>query len=162
MSALDPASLYREPNALAAHYSRFGVADRLLLTGHSHQAWPDCGFAGQTAAWEDAARRVDAKWDEAFARADRVRAGFARLLGGPGRPDDGGIALGVNTDAYDPKKHKIVSNASCTTNCLGPIAKVLVKKASKQASSVEDLYLRLADRIPDAAAQARFLAGMPK
>lgn len=89
--------LYREPNALAPHYSRFRVAERLLLTGHSHQAWPDCGFAGQLRAWEDAARLVDGKWEEAFARGNRVRAGYAELLGRPERPDDGDYALGSNT-----------------------------------------------------------------
>ena len=90
-------ALYGEPNALAHHYSRFRVSQRLLLTGHSHQAWPDCGFGGQRRAWEDAARLVDAKWEEAFARADRVRAGYARLLGSAERPDDGDYALGGNT-----------------------------------------------------------------
>jgi kynureninase len=90
---MDPASLYRSPNALAPHYSRFGVSERLLLTGHSHQAWPDCGFDGQTGAWLDAARYVDDKWEHAFAQAERVREGFARLLGDAG----GDIALGANT-----------------------------------------------------------------
>ncbi len=94
---LTPESLYEEPNALAPSYARFRVDERLLLTGHSHQAWPDCGFDGQKRAWEDAARLVDDKWDEAFARADRVRRGFARLLGDGARPDDGDYALGVNT-----------------------------------------------------------------
>lgn len=90
---MHPASLYGSPNALAPHYARFGVAERLLLTGHSHQAWPDRGFDGQTAAWLDAARYVDDKWDEAFVQADRVHAGFTRLLGDAG----GGIALAPNT-----------------------------------------------------------------
>ncbi len=81
------------PNPLAAEYSRFGVADRLLLTGHSHQAWPDRGFVGQQRAWLDAAELADEKWDRAFAKADRVRAGYARLLGD--EPDR--IALAQNT-----------------------------------------------------------------
>jgi selenocysteine lyase/cysteine desulfurase len=90
---MDSASLYDSPNALAPHYSRFAVAERLLLTGHSHQAWPDRGFDGQMAAWADAARYVDDKWEHAFAQAERVREGFARLLGDPG----GDIALAPNT-----------------------------------------------------------------
>ena len=85
--------LARSPNALARHYSRFRVSERLLLTGHSHQAWPDVGFEGQQEAWTDAADLVDGKWERAFARADRVRAGFAGLLGCPA--DE--IALGAST-----------------------------------------------------------------
>jgi kynureninase len=90
---MDSASLHRSPNALAPHYSRFRVSERLLLTGHSHQAWPDPGFEAQSEAWLDAARYVDDKWDRAFDRADRVREGFTRLLGDPGD----GIALAPNT-----------------------------------------------------------------
>lgn len=90
---MDLASLTGSPNPLAAHYRRFGVADRLLLTGHSHQAWPDVGFEAQADAWLDAAELVDEKWERAFARADEVRQGFARLLGDAG----GGIALAPNT-----------------------------------------------------------------
>jgi kynureninase len=82
------------PHVLAPHYSRFRVADRLLLTGHSHQAWPDVSFEAQQQAWLDAANLVDAKWEHAAAaQADRVRAGFRRLLGDP----DGDIALGQST-----------------------------------------------------------------
>jgi kynureninase len=90
---MDPASLYDSPNALTPHYSRFRVAERLLLTGHSHQAWPDRGFEAQAEAWLDAARHVDDKWEHAFAKAERVPEGFARLLGDAG----GGIALAANT-----------------------------------------------------------------
>ena len=90
---MNPASLYASPNALADHYRRFGVAERLLLTGHSHQAWPDRGFEAQAQAWLDAARFVDDKWEHAFARAERVRLGFRRLLD----DRDGYIALAPNT-----------------------------------------------------------------
>ena len=38
---------------------------------------------------------------------------------------DATFCVGINTDTYDPKKHRVVSNASCTTNCLAPIAKVV-------------------------------------
>ncbi len=90
---MDPASLYATPNGLASHYSRFGVSERLLLTGHSHQAWPDRAFEAHATAWLDAARYVDDKWEHAFAQAERVREGFTRLLGDGG----GGIALAPNT-----------------------------------------------------------------
>jgi selenocysteine lyase/cysteine desulfurase len=90
---MDPASLYGSPNALAPHYSRFRVAERLLLTGHSHQAWPDIGFEAHARAWRDAAEFVDDKWEHALAQAELVRQGFARLLGDAG----GGIALAPNT-----------------------------------------------------------------
>jgi kynureninase len=84
--------LRRSPNALAPHYSAFRVGERLLLTGHSHQAWPDVARDGQLEAFEDAARHVDEKWERAFAKAERVRDGFRQLL-----DDDGPIALAQNT-----------------------------------------------------------------
>jgi kynureninase len=81
------------PNPLAAHYTRFRVAERLLLTGHSHQAWPDVALEGHIEAFDDAALCVDEKWGRAFAKAERVREGFRMLLGDPG----GEIALGTST-----------------------------------------------------------------
>ncbi|MCY1045583.1 type I glyceraldehyde-3-phosphate dehydrogenase [Corallococcus sp. bb12-1] len=48
------------------------------------------------------------------------------IISAPAKGPDLTIAYGINHDQYDPKKHHIVSNASCTTNCLAPIAKVLV------------------------------------
>lgn len=78
---MKPGDLFRTPNALAPYYARFGVDKRILLTGHSHQAWPDCGLEGQLAAWSDAAELADEKWERAFAKAARVEAGFAALLG---------------------------------------------------------------------------------
>jgi len=47
------------------------------------------------------------------------------IISAPAKGEDITIVLGVNDKAYDPAKHHIVSNASCTTNCLAPVAKVL-------------------------------------
>jgi len=47
------------------------------------------------------------------------------IISAPAKGEDLTIVLGVNDEAYDAAKHKIISNASCTTNCLGPVAKVL-------------------------------------
>jgi glyceraldehyde 3-phosphate dehydrogenase len=61
---------------------------------------------------EDAAKHLDAG-------AQRV------IITAPATDPDVTLVLGVNDDAYDPAKHRIISNASCTTNCLAPVAKVL-------------------------------------
>src|SRR5438093_1120781 len=88
-----PLDTAQHPNPLARHYTRFRVAERLLLTGHSHQAWPDVGYEGQLEAWNDAAALVDEKWPRAAEKADRVRRGYAKLLG----DRTGSIALAQNT-----------------------------------------------------------------
>ena len=56
-----------------------------------------------------------------------LKAGAERvIISAPAGSDiDGTFCVGINLDSYDPKKHFIVSNASCTTNCLAPVAKVL-------------------------------------
>ena len=87
------ASLASSPNRLAPHYRRFLVRERLLLTGHSHQAWPDVAREGLLEAYDAAARAVDDKWPLAAARADEVRAGLRIWLADP----HGEIALAEST-----------------------------------------------------------------
>jgi glyceraldehyde 3-phosphate dehydrogenase len=67
---------------------------------------------GQFADRQGASKHLDAG-------AERV------IISAPAKDPDLTVVLGVNDDEYDPAKHKIVSNASCTTNCLAPPAKVL-------------------------------------
>ncbi|WP_416197553.1 MAG: type I glyceraldehyde-3-phosphate dehydrogenase [Sporanaerobacter sp.] len=50
------------------------------------------------------------------------------LITAPAKNEDITIVMGVNEDKYDPINHNIISNASCTTNCLAPVAKVIVDK----------------------------------
>jgi glyceraldehyde 3-phosphate dehydrogenase len=63
--------------------------------------------------------------DAAKARAHLEAGAQKVIISAPAKGEDITIVLGVNEDAYDPTRHHIVSNASCTTNCLAPVAKVL-------------------------------------
>ncbi len=47
------------------------------------------------------------------------------IISAPAKGEDITIVLGVNEDKYDPEKHRVISNASCTTNCIAPVVKVL-------------------------------------
>ncbi len=59
--------------------------------------------------------------------AKHLEAGAERvIISAPATDPDVTIVLGVNDDAYDPRSHHIISNASCTTNCLAPVVKVLL------------------------------------
>ncbi len=65
-----------------------------------------------------------------FTDAEKAKAHIAAgarkvLISAPAKNEDLTIVLGVNEDKYDPDKHHVISNASCTTNCLAPVAKVL-------------------------------------
>lgn len=50
------------------------------------------------------------------------------IISAPAKDPDWTVVMGVNDKEYNPKKHNIISNASCTTNCLAPVAKVLLDK----------------------------------
>jgi glyceraldehyde 3-phosphate dehydrogenase len=62
------------------------------------------------------------------------------IISAPAKGEDITIVLGVNESAYDPKKHNIISNASCTTNCLAPLAKVLDDKFGIQKGSMTTIH----------------------
>jgi glyceraldehyde 3-phosphate dehydrogenase len=50
------------------------------------------------------------------------------IISAPGKNEDITIVMGVNNDKYDPAKHHVISNASCTTNCLAPVVHVMLKE----------------------------------
>ncbi len=71
-----------DPASLRPHYSAFLSRDRVLLTGHSHQAWPDVARAGVLESFDLAAAHVDDKWGAAAEAADAVRDAVVEQIGG--------------------------------------------------------------------------------
>ncbi|MFA4991714.1 MAG: type I glyceraldehyde-3-phosphate dehydrogenase [Candidatus Omnitrophota bacterium] len=58
-----------------------------------------------------------------------IQAGAKKvIITAPAKNEDLTVVMGVNEKVYDPSKHSVISNASCTTNCLAPVAKVLIEK----------------------------------
>ena len=62
------------------------------------------------------------------------------IISAPAKDEDVTIVLGVNDGIYDPAKHKIISNASCTTNCLAPVVKVLHEKFGIEKGSMTTIH----------------------
>ena len=102
-----------EPEALRPHYTSFLRPGRVLLTGHSHQAWPDVARAGLIRAFEDAAAHVDDKWGRAMAVSDELRAYVGGAIGAAA--DEIALAESTHTlvcrflSALDPMRTHIVT-----------------------------------------------------
>lgn len=81
--------------------------------------------------WQDAGVELVVESTGFFTDGDKARAhidgGGAKkvIISAPAKGEDGTFVLGVNDDEYDASKHNVVSNASCTTNCIAPVVKVM-------------------------------------
>ena len=104
------------------------VADGILIDGQkvkvlaekdpSKIAWKDYGV--------DIVIESTGFFTDGAAAAAHLKGGAKKvLISAPATNEDITVVMGVNEDKYDPAKHNIISNASCTTNCVAPIAKVL-------------------------------------
>lgn len=87
----------------------------------------------QNLPWGDLGVDIVVESSGKFTDATKARAhldGGAKkvIISAPGKNEDITIVMGVNEDKYDAQKHHVISNASCTTNCLAPVAKVLHEK----------------------------------
>ena len=102
-------------------------------------------------AWKDADVDIVAECTGLF----RDKAGTSKHLSGgarkviisaPAKDPDITIVMGVNSNRYDPKQHHIVSNASCTTNCLAPVAKVLLENFGVQYGLMTTIHSYTGDQ----------------
>jgi glyceraldehyde 3-phosphate dehydrogenase len=102
--------------------------DSLIVNGHSIKVLSQRDPA--QIPWADLGVELVIESTGLFTDADKaaahLRAGAKKvIISAPAKGEDITIVLGVNEGMYDPAKHRIISNASCTTNCLAPTAKVL-------------------------------------
>ena len=114
-------------------YGRFpgeveATEDSLIVNGHRIKVLSQRDPA--QIPWSDYGVELVIESTGFFTDADKAAAhlrGGAKkvIISAPAKGEDITIVLGVNQDMYDPAKHNIISNASCTTNCLAPAAKVL-------------------------------------
>jgi glyceraldehyde 3-phosphate dehydrogenase len=76
----------------------------------------------------DIALECSGRFTDKESAAKHLGAGAKKvIISAPGKGQDFTIAFGINHEKYDPAKHHVISNASCTTNCLAPVAKVLME-----------------------------------
>ena len=107
-------------------------ADHITVDGHKIKVFAEKDPAN--IPWKDLGVEVVIESTGLFTKAEKARvhidAGGAKkvITSAPAEGEDITIVLGVNEDKYDPANHNIISNASCTTNSLAPVAKVLNDK----------------------------------
>ena len=102
--------------------------------------------------WEKFGVQVVIESTGKFTKADAARAHLRGpvkkvIITAPATGEDVTIVLGVNEGTYDPAKHHIISNASCTTNCLAPVAKVINDKFKIVAGTMTTIHSYTNDQV---------------
>ena len=116
--------------------------------------------------WSDVGAEIVVESTGFFTDATKARAhidsGGAKkvIISAPAKNEDLTIALGVNNDKYDAGQHNVVSNASCTTNCLAPIAKVILDTFGIESGFMNTVHSftndqRIADQVHEDLRRAR-------
>src|ERR1700674_485985 len=101
-----------KPDSISVDGDEFKV---LSLRDPAQLPWKDLGV--------DVVFESTGLFTDRDAAAKHLAAGAKRvIITAPAKKPDITVVMGVNADKYDPAKHRIISNASCTTNCLAPIA----------------------------------------
>jgi glyceraldehyde 3-phosphate dehydrogenase len=102
--------------------------------------------------WESVGAQVVIESTGKFTDAEKAKAHLRGpvkkvIISAPAKNEDVTIVLGVNDAKYDPARHHIVSNASCTTNCLAPVAKVLHDSFKIQSGTMTTIHSYTNDQV---------------
>ena len=107
--------------------------DILIVDGHKIKTLAVGGREGPAIPWKDHGVEYVIESTGLWTEAEKAKMHLAQgakkvIISAPAKSEDITVVMGVNHDKYDPAKHSIVSNASCTTNCLAPLVHVLLKE----------------------------------
>src|SRR5215813_9117628 len=102
--------------------------------------------------WDQVGAQVVIESTGKFTEADKAKAHLHGpvkkvIISAPAKGEDITIVLGVNENKYDPAKHHIISNASCTTNCLAPVAKVIDDTFKIQSGTMTTIHSYTNDQV---------------
>jgi glyceraldehyde 3-phosphate dehydrogenase len=102
--------------------------------------------------WESVGAQVVIESTGKFTKAEQAKLHLRGpvkkvIISAPATNEDITIVMGVNEDKYDPSKHNIISNASCTTNCLAPVAKVLQDKFKIVSGTMTTIHSYTNDQV---------------
>jgi glyceraldehyde 3-phosphate dehydrogenase len=105
--------------------------DFILVDGKKIKVWAERDPA--KLPWADVGAQIVVESTGHFTDATKAKAHLGStvkkvIISAPATNEDVTLVLGVNEEKYDPAKHNVISNASCTTNCLAPVVKVLLKE----------------------------------
>ena len=122
-------------------YEVKATADEITVAGKTFKAFAERD-PGKL-PWGDLGADVVIESTGLFTDADKARVHAENgakkvIISAPAKGEDITIVMGVNHDKYDPANHTIISNASCTTNCLAPMAKVIHDTFTHRARSDDD------------------------
>lgn len=102
--------------------------------------------------WKEAGVKIVIEATGRFTDAEKAKAHLSAgalkvVISAPAKNEDATFVMGVNEDKYDPKNHHIVSNASCTTNCLAPVAKVLLDQFGIKSGLMTTIHAYTNDQV---------------
>jgi glyceraldehyde 3-phosphate dehydrogenase len=122
---------------IKAHDEHIHIGDKKIkIFAIKDPAEIDWSSLGADVVVESTGRFTDAK-----DAAKHLRGSVKKvIISAPAKGEDVTIVLGVNEGVYDPAKHKVISNASCTTNCLAPLTKVLNDKFGIEKGSMTTIH----------------------
>ena len=118
-------------------------ADAILLNGKAIKIFAtkdpaaiDWASVGASIVVESTGKFTDANAAKAHLRGPVKKV----IISAPAKNEDATIVMGVNENVYDPAKHHVISNASCTTNCLAPFVKVVHEKFGIEKGSMTTIH----------------------